>query len=396
MEADVERGSAERERLRAEAEVLQTEIVRRIAGQVDADRRYRDLFERSDVPLATLSLNGLVQEANAAFAHLLGEADLEAVRGRRVTAFTHPDDRAEDADVLTTLSLGARARAWIVKRRLDGTAMLLLYHLVLDADGEPGAIFVRDASDLLEPVRRGQGPLASLGAALDADPAWRGDLSAVLRHELNTPLALLRGFVGVLGHALGPDAAPPVKGALTGLAEGIDRLARVGRDLDAFMGWSAGPPPATEAVDLGAIAARVLAEVAEPAAAAGVGLALEGPEATANIPGDAAALALALRHVVQNAIAATPGDRNVVVRLAATPELLTVLVEDEGPGLAPADRALALLPFRQLQMGASRPEGGLGLGLAVARGIVEAHGGQLTLAASASGGLAVRLTFPIP
>ena len=66
-------------------------------------------------------------------------------------------DRADDADVLTTLSLGARQRAWIVRRRLDGTPQLLLYHITVDAAGDPSTIFVRDASDLLCLVH-GDGP----------------------------------------------------------------------------------------------------------------------------------------------------------------------------------------------------------------------------------------------
>ena len=160
MEIELDRVRAERDRLRAETERLQTEIARRISEQQESERRYRTLFERSDVGLATLGLNGVVRECNAAFARDLGLESIEELRGRRITMFTHPDDRADDADVLTTLSLGARQRAWIVRRRLDGTPQLLLYHITLDAAGEPSTIFVRDASDLLCLVHKDEPPIA--------------------------------------------------------------------------------------------------------------------------------------------------------------------------------------------------------------------------------------------
>ncbi len=181
MEADRERVSAERDRLRAETEALQTEIAKRIAARQEAERRYRDDIGRTDVGHAAIALNGLVVECNAAFAIAMGVESVEALHGRRITAFTHLDDRAHDADVLTTLSLGARQRAWIMKRRLDGTSQLLHYSIACDEDDEPTRIFVRDASDLLDAVRRGESALASHGAGLDADPTWRAELAAVLR-----------------------------------------------------------------------------------------------------------------------------------------------------------------------------------------------------------------------
>lgn len=150
MEADLGRASAERDRMRAETEALQIAIARRIAGQAEADRRFRDLFENTDVGLAVLGLNGLIRDCNAAFAGVMGVETHAELRGRRITAFTHLDDRALDADVLTTLSLGARQRAWIVRRRLDCMPQLLLYSIVHDAINEPSSIVVRDASDLLD------------------------------------------------------------------------------------------------------------------------------------------------------------------------------------------------------------------------------------------------------
>lgn len=184
MEADLERVSAERDRLRAESEAFQTEIARRITARQEAERRYRDDYTCTDVGHAAIGLNGVILECNTAFAMAMGVEGIDDLRGRRITAFTHLDDRAYDADVLTTLSLGARPRAWIVKRRLDGASQLLQYSAACDDDGEPTGIFVRDASELLDAMRRAENVLASHGAGLDADPAWRAQLAAVLQASL--------------------------------------------------------------------------------------------------------------------------------------------------------------------------------------------------------------------
>lgn len=89
------------------------------------------------------------------------------------------------------------------------------------------------------------------------------------------------------------------------------------------------------------------------------------------------ALKRALRNLIENA--ARYGSRARIV-LAATPDGPRITIEDDGPGIDPAALGRVFEPFVRLEESRSRETGGVGLGLAIARSIVRAHGGELTLA----------------
>lgn len=82
------------------------------------------------------------------------------------------------------------------------------------------------------------------------------------------------------------------------------------------------------------------------------------------------------------------------VALIATPAAVEIRVEDEGPGLPPAELARVTEPFYRAERSRSREGGGIGLGLAITRAIAEAHGGRLELANRRQGGLRARIVLP--
>jgi len=92
-----------------------------------------------------------------------------------------------------------------------------------------------------------------------------------------------------------------------------------------------------------------------------------------------------LVNLVQNAIRHTPADGAVTVLAEPVDGRLEVEVADAGPGIALADRPHVFDAFFQGGERAARSDGGAGLGLAIARAIVEAHGGEIWLAPAASG-----------
>lgn len=102
----------------------------------------------------------------------------------------------------------------------------------------------------------------------------------------------------------------------------------------------------------------------------------------------------ALDNILGNAL--EYGSR-ALVAMSATPDILTLTVEDDGPGIAPADRARACEPFVRLDTSRNQDVGAhVGLGLAIAQDVMRAHGGRLVLDDSDSlGGLLVRLTLPL-
>jgi signal transduction histidine kinase len=105
---------------------------------------------------------------------------------------------------------------------------------------------------------------------------------------------------------------------------------------------------------------------------------------------------LGLRRIVANIIDnAIKYGRVARLRLRLEDALIVLTVDDEGPGI-PADRRQAMLePFNRLETSRNRATGGAGLGLAVARSLVEAHDGTINLAEAPGGGTRVRIGLPV-
>jgi signal transduction histidine kinase len=100
-----------------------------------------------------------------------------------------------------------------------------------------------------------------------------------------------------------------------------------------------------------------------------------------------------LFNLIQNAIRHTPADGSVVVRAEPVADRIEVEVADTGDGIAPEERERVFSAFYRAGSEAARTGGGAGLGLAVSRAIVEAHGGRIWLA-DAPVGTRVRFSLP--
>jgi signal transduction histidine kinase len=99
----------------------------------------------------------------------------------------------------------------------------------------------------------------------------------------------------------------------------------------------------------------------------------------------------AVRNLIENAIAY---GSKAAVCLEDTPEAYVIVVEDEGPGIAEADRARVFEPFVRLEASRNLETGGSGLGLTIVKAIAEGHGGEIALENRGEGGLRARLRLP--
>lgn len=208
-------------------------------------------------------------------------------------------------------------------------------------------------------------------------------------HELRTPLAALKTQAEV---ALQAPSDPIREQALERVLSGVDRathlvqqlltLARL--DPDALR-------PRGVIADLGAIVREVATEYTVIAAKRRTHLALDLPAQELSLSGDATALAIVIRNLIDNAVRYTPTGGRVVVSVTAEPHALTLSVSDDGPGIAPADRERALERFYR---GIGTKVRGSGLGLSIVHRIVTMHDGTLSLGEAGIGGLLVRVTLP--
>ena len=234
----------------------------------------------------------------------------------------------------------------------------------------------------------GDDELARLGADVDAmvaklaaeETARRGLIAAV-SHDLRTPLTSLRLLVDAIDDDLVSDAATRdeylrrISSNVHALTALIDDLFELSRLESGDIRWEMGNVMLDELVQETIEAMRPHAE-----AGAVVVHAELAPELAA-AQGNPEQIQRVLFNLIQNAIRHTPADGSVVVRAAPASEgAIEIEVADSGPGISASDRDRVFEPFFQGGDRASRSDGGAGLGLAISRAIVEAHGGRIWLA----------------
>jgi two-component system sensor histidine kinase KdpD len=214
----------------------------------------------------------------------------------------------------------------------------------------------------------------------------RAALLAAVSHDLRTPLSSIKASVTSL---MQPDvewAPRDAKAFLQTINDESDRLNRlVGSLLDMSRLQTGGLNLVMDEVGIDEVVAAALAEVGETASAVTVNV----PESLPRVWVDLALLERSVANVVRNAIAHVPD--NAAVRLDAkqVDEHIELRVVDGGPGIPSDLRARAFLPFERLDDAGH----GVGLGLPVARGFVEAMGGTLQISETPGGGLTVTITL---
>ena len=145
-------------------------------------------------------------------------------------------------------------------------------------------------------------------------------------------------------------------------------------------------------VDLGRLAADVLAEQAPKALNRNIDIVLDAPDNPVNVAGDPLLLQEIIGNLVENAIAHSAEGDCVTVHVMLEATTGTIAIEEEGPGIPEDERSRVFQRFYQIVRGDAKP--GSGLGLAIARRIADLHGGLITLSDTASGrGPSARLTL---
>ena len=217
---------------------------------------------------------------------------------------------------------------------------------------------------------------------LEDDDRTRRRFISDASHELRSPVAVMRNDAEVaLEH---PDTAD-VRRLASVVAAESSRLSTIIDDLLALARHDEGVAPPADEIDLDDI---VLTEAARTRRV---------PIDTTNVSagrvrGRRDELTRMVNHLIDNA--ARHATTSVRVSLRASPRVVELTVEDDGPGVDPADRDRIFERFVRLDDARTRDEGGAGLGLAVVRSIAERSGGSVTLDGSSAGGARFTVAFP--
>jgi signal transduction histidine kinase len=260
------------------------------------------------------------------------------------------------------------------------TAVLLVVVGGLLAAGVAGATLAAR----LRAVREEQRRTAEIAAV-------RERFVGIVSHELRTPVAGVLGFLQATldhWHLMSDEAR---RDAVARAAANARRLHALSSDvLDAEQAAAGELPMAFGPVDLAEElrAAAVATAELQP----GVEVQVRGAEAPVWVNADADRIRQVLFNLLDNAHRVNPAGRPVEVSLAAGPTEVTVTVADHGPGLAPEELETV---FDKFARGRAAGPGGAGLGLFIARRIVEAHGGRIRAASRPGGGATFSFTLPL-
>ncbi len=278
--------------------------------------------------------------------------------------------------------------AWIFVRHFTGPLRRLEVAAGRIAKGDLGARVEETGEDELGRLSRSFNAMArSLERAEEA----KRQLIADVAHELRTPIAVLRAAVeGFEDGVLEPNPEN-----LSALKDRLHLTARLIDDLQQLALADAGQLTLrTETVPLGDLIEDIAGLIQPHLEDSGISLSMDVPPGLPPVRGDRGRIEQVLLNLLSNAMRHTPPGGRITVAVFPQGSQLEVVVSDTGSGVPAGDEERI---FERFYRGPNAPPGvpGSGLGLAVARAIVEAHGGRIWAENRPEGGAAFHFTLPL-
>jgi signal transduction histidine kinase len=318
--------------------------------------------------------------------------DLPALGINRAMRRLHPGTNG-DGVAPADLIHGRKLQGWLGAPLMARDGRLLgVVQLSEKADGD----FTADDEDLVMQLARMASTTLDNAVAAEAREANRlkDEFLGVLSHELRTPLQAIIAWMDILRQqpadaALRAQAAEVVERSAQSQMRLIADLLDVSRIARGQLHLE------RQNVELTAVVRLALETVQAMAASKRIILSFVPPGDDCRVDGDSTRLQQVVWNLLSNAVKFTPEGGRVEVALTRDAEELMLRVRDSGPGIPASFLPHVFERFRQADSSAARPYGGLGLGLAIVRHLVELHGGTLAAQSQGEGqGAAFTVTLP--
>jgi PAS domain S-box-containing protein len=220
------------------------------------------------------------------------------------------------------------------------------------------------------------------GAAQSANRA-KDEFLATLSHELRTPMTAVLGWARMLKMGLSEAEAEIAIDAIEQSASAQAQLIEDVLDVSRIMAGKLTFDP--HPIDLSTVAHAAITTVHPAASAKGIEILTSIPPLLPTISGDEGRLQQVVWNLLANAIKFTPRGGAVTLRIVHVGSIVRLTVSDTGEGIEPSFLPHVFEAFRQADSSTTRVHGGIGLGLAIVRSLIELHGGRITVASEGVG-----------
>lgn len=380
-------GEASRHALIHDLEVHQVELeaqnheLRQMQERLEASReRFADLFDFAPVAYLTLDHAGAIVDVNLTCAALLGR-DRARIKGM-LANFVEEEDRP----ILRRHLARARHGRDVAELRVSGPAgTAVAVEVVSQAFHREDRGWLRVA---MVDVSQRKAAAEALASAI----RMRDAFLAIVTHDLRSPLhAIGLSTEILLTGASGVERRQTGRRQLEGIQRSVDHMTRLISDLLDLASMDSGSLSVELAeYPVAEIVQRAVDNVRPQMAAGGIRFSLRVADGLPPAVCDSGRMAQALINVLGNAVKFTPPGGRIEVEVVLDDDCLRFAVSDSGPGIAADDLTHIFDPYWQ----ASRTSGGKGLGLAIARGIIDRHRGTIWAESPSGGGTTFFFTCP--
>ncbi|RKH16158.1 PAS domain-containing sensor histidine kinase, partial [Corallococcus sp. CA047B] len=373
--------------------ILRDITTRKQAEEVlrNSEERFRTSFEDAPIGMALVDLSGRFLNVNASLRHMVGYSQAELL-ARTFQDITVPEDLELDLLNVRRLLQGDIDSYQMEKRYFhrDGriVTVQMTASMVRDAHGEP-LHFVSQIQDITERKRMEQSWHLLLEKSQQATRV-RDQVLRIVAHDLRAPLNVIALSAGVLRKGLPEGRA--LQRPLDSLEKSLQRANRLIQDLlDVARMEGGGLSVEREALEVAPLVREAVELHRALAEARSLHLVALIPEGLPRVLADRERTLQIFSNLIGNALKFTPEGGSITLCVEAEGDQVRFSVRDTGSGIPPEDLPHLFKPFWQAH---ARRKEGAGLGLAIVKGLVEAHGGELSVQSLPGAGSTFSFTLP--